>query len=67
MKNEFRKKKFSCVVRRRSFFQCCLPFGGFCGFSFHLENILNDTHLLNMLSSPFLRDERKAMNEKDEK
>jgi hypothetical protein len=45
----------------------CLPFGGFCGFPFHLENILNDTHLLNMLSSPFLRDERKAMNEKDEK
>lgn len=48
----------------------CLPFGGFCGFPFHLENILNDTHLLNMLSSPFLQDEksdereRKTKNEK---
>jgi hypothetical protein len=27
---------------------CCLPFGGFCGFPFHLDTPLNDTHLLNM-------------------
>lgn len=43
----------------------CLPFGGF-GFSFHLENTLNDTHLLNMLSSPF-RKSRKTMNVRERK
>lgn len=41
-----------CVVHfssARLFWCVCLPFGGFCGFPFHLENMLNDTHLLNML------------------
>lgn len=53
--------------RKRVSDDFCLPFGGFCGFPFHLENILNDTHLLNMLSFslPF-RTERRRTGERDE-
>lgn len=42
----------------------CLPFGGFCGFSFHLENILNDTHLLNMVNFSLPSEASKKNNTK---